>query len=222
MPQPIWSHAADCVTDMIHRDMFLTPEQDLATRSYMIRVPVRCVLDLMMTLNLTDRSMADTLLVDDSTEIREAFTGMTAHVDHHLVILNNIRILFGWDSWFPSNSPMVDNAERYFQFTKDIEEHVGFDPDTRSSLYTMLTNFSDSEEDCDSDDDTDSTITTNTNQPDAGSGDADAGSGDADAGSGDGDDDGSSVHSASTSTTIGIELDLGAFLEMVEMIRIGQ
>lgn len=157
MPYPIWSHAADCVSDLIQRNTILTEEQDRGIRNYIRGIPVRCVVDLLMTLTNNDYTMGDAIFAEDAMELNAAFVGTTAHADHHMVILNNLRVILGQTPWFPSGSAMSEYAARYFQYTQDTEEHVGFDPDTHTALYTILTEFSDSD---DTDEDDSSTVTT--------------------------------------------------------------
>jgi len=149
MPYPIWSHAADCVMELIQRNTILTPEQERDIHAYVRRIPVRCIVDLLMTLSNHDYTMTDAIFADDALELENAFDGTTAHADHHMVILNTFRTILGQDPWFPTDSAVCEYATRYFQHTQDTEEHVGFDPSTLTTLYAMLTDFSDSDDDSD-------------------------------------------------------------------------
>ena len=158
MPYPIWSHAADCVTEMIQRDIILTPEQELSIRSYVSRVPVRCVMDLLMTLATNNLTMGEAIM-SDARDLLSSFDGTTAHADHHMAIISRLRDIAGQGAWFHEGSSCYEYADRYFQHTRDTEEHVGFDPQYLRSLYTMLTEFSD-DESGNSDDDTDSDAST--------------------------------------------------------------
>lgn len=153
MPHPIWSHAAERVTEMIQRDIVLTPEQELAIRSYVSRVPVRCVVDLLMTLNINSLTMGEAILTTTARDLLGIFDRATAHADHHMAIISRLRDIVGQDAWFDERSSCYEYANQYFQCTRDIEERVGFDPQYLSTLYTMLTEFSDDESGNETDDD---------------------------------------------------------------------
>jgi len=214
MPYPIWSHAADCVTEMIQRAIILTPEQELSIRSYVSRVPVRCVVDLLMTLATNNLTMEEAIM-SDARDLLSSFDGTTAHADHHMAIISRLRDILGQGAWFHEGSSCYEFSERYFQYTRDTEEHIGFDPQYLRSLYTMLTEFSDDESD-NSDDDSDaSTEITVVATPAAVEGaNAVANYDDDDDDEDDDDDDETiSINSDSTDATIPLENDLAAFLE---------
>ena len=217
MPYPIWSHAADCVTDMIQRDIILTPAQELAIRSYVSRVPVRCVVDLLMTLSTNSLTMGEAILTTNARDLLDAFDRTTAHADHHMAIISRLRDILGQDPWFHERSSCYDYADRYFQYTRDTEEHVGFDPQYLSLLYTMLTEFSDDEsgndtDDTDSDGSDASTEITVIASPAAEGAGAMANNYEEEDSE---DDDTASIQSGSTATTIPLENDLADLLENI-------
>jgi len=155
--------------------------------------------------------MGEAIMTTDARDLLGAFDRTTAHVDHHMAIISRLRDILGQAPWFYEGSSCYDYAERYFQHTRDTEEHVGFDPQYLSLLFTMLTEFSDDESGNDSDDDSDtSTEITVVASPAAEGAGAMANNYEEEDSE---DDDTASIQSDHTATTIPLENDLEEFLE---------
>lgn len=160
MPHPIWNHAATCVVRILQfHDSILTDEQENSVWSYVSGLPVRTVVDLLNVLDEIDHTVATVVFGD--VRIDDSILNLRlATADHYLAILNHLRIILGQPHWFPSSSPMCENANRYFQHMRDVEAEVGFNTYTHNTLYTTLTEYvDDNVEDLNNDTIDDDTLT---------------------------------------------------------------
>lgn len=141
MPHPIWNHAATCVVRILNfHDSILTNEQENSVWSYISGLPVRTVVDLLNVLDELDHTVASVVFGD--VRIDDSILNLRlATADHYLAILNHLRVLLGQPHWFPSSSPMCENANQYFQHMRDVEAEVGFNTYTQNTLYTTLTEY---------------------------------------------------------------------------------
>ena len=142
MPNPIWNHAATCVIRLLQHNLILTDEQENSIWSYVNGLPVRTVVDLLAVLDEIDHTLESVIF----TEIRvddSILAARIANADHYLAILNNLRILLGQSRWFLDCNPLCENANKYFQYMRDVEVVVGFDSVTFRTFYEILSGYVD-------------------------------------------------------------------------------
>lgn len=182
MPFPIWNHVADCVVAHIQLTTVMTTDQRQDIWNYIHSLPVRMVMDLFIALG--DTLPLHEVFEMDGMEIGSLMSLPSAHTDHIVVILNEMRLILGYDSWLPENSAMTAAATQYLDGMRHTESSVGFLPGVRESICLYFDAL------CINDDDADSHISTAQVNSGAGGGDDDD------------DDDTASIASGSTATTI--------------------
>jgi hypothetical protein len=157
MPYPLNYHVADSIVRVIQTRVILSEHQTDRIRTFLRSMPVRVVLDLFGNAN----EEIATLPMEDSMFVNTTLDGyFTPYQEQFQLILDEIRVIYGQPSWYPTDSHLRPLGIEALERMRDLEANDGFTSDERVRLYEMTTTLVN--EILNAEDDDDSVISTAT------------------------------------------------------------
>ncbi len=134
MPYPLNYHVADSIVRVIQTRVILSEEQTERIRRFLRSMPVRVVLDLFRHANeeIATLPMEDSMFVNTTLDAY-----YTPYHEQFQLILDEIRVIYGQPSWYPTDSHLRPLGIEALERMRDVEANDGFTLEERVRLYEM-------------------------------------------------------------------------------------
>ena len=153
MPLPIWNFAADCVVEILQRDILMTNAQVDAVKASVCNMPASDITSLLCLIRLTPFRRLGVAMFSSQFRV-EGFVG-----EELIYVLDTIRVLLGQESWFPTDSAGYTLARREMQAGR-LAEIDGLTFADLDRTRTLLITCTEDSKMCDDVNDDDITVAT--------------------------------------------------------------
>lgn len=131
MPYPIYSKLADAYITILRAERVMSTSTEEEIRTLIRSLPARVTLDLLSHVGM----FIETYMRADSMAAEWRITHCrTPYQDFFLVILNQIRVFLGYESWFPEKSYLMDESIANLTRMYNLEVDNGILPGELANL----------------------------------------------------------------------------------------
>lgn len=144
MSHSIWLHAAERIVYILDREYNITAKQDKIV-DYISHIPIRIIVEFV---SLPPSRINEYISKNSISTVEECLLEYDfAFHTHFLVILNQLRIIVGLNSWYDEKDPTFLYATEFMNAMFRLEQGAGFAPGEYDRLYENISRNSRFDED---------------------------------------------------------------------------